>query len=240
MGDHIKTNYRDYCESGNSEWRRIGAVGKAANIILLCRNLPQNSVLEIGAGEGSILQMLSELHFGNELYALEISLSGVETITKRRIPRLAECRLFDGYHIPYENRKFDIAILSHVLEHVEHPRQLLYETSRIASYVFVEVPLEDTISLPNEFVFDSLGHINYYSPKTIRRLLQSCNFKVLRQITVNPRKEVYTYQKGNRGLIKFYVKQALISVLPGLATKLFGYHAALICKTPSPAPDGHQ
>jgi SAM-dependent methyltransferase len=230
ISDHLKNNYEDYYEDGNSEWRRISAMDKADNIISLCGSLPRSSIIEIGAGEGSILNRLSELSFGDELFAIEISPSGVETIKGKEIPRLAECKLFDGYHVPYDDDRFDIAILSHVIEHVEYPRQLLYEAARIAKYVFIEVPLEDTIRLPKNFVFDKVGHINFYSPKTIRQLIQSCNLSVLSQITVNPPKESYTFQKGHKGSINYYIKQTLVNTLPGLATMLFTYHGALVCK----------
>jgi ubiquinone/menaquinone biosynthesis C-methylase UbiE len=228
--DHLKRNYEDYYKGGDSEWRRLGAMGKADNIVSLCKRLPQDSVLEIGAGEGAILKRLSELKFGKKLYALEISTSGVETIKKKEIPQLIECSVFDGYCVPYDDGKFDIAILSHVIEHVEHPRVLLYEASRVAKFVFVEVPLEDTIRLSNDFVFDRVGHINFYSLKTIRRLLQSCGLKIFGQIVTNQPKATYTYQKGTKGLLNYYIKRVLIQFVPGFASSLFTYHAALICE----------
>jgi ubiquinone/menaquinone biosynthesis C-methylase UbiE len=230
MSDHLRTNYEDYYEDGDSEWRRLGAIGKVDNIVSLCSDLPHSSILEIGAGEGSILDRLSELNFGEELYALEISPSGVETIKNKGITRLVECKIFDGYNLSYDNDRFDIAILSHVVEHVEHPRQLLYEASRVAKYIFIEVPLEDTIRLSRDFVFDKVGHINFYSPKTIRRLIQSCNLRVLHQIITNPPRETYTYQKGNKGLINYYVKHVLLKVLPNAATEFYTYHGALVCE----------
>ena len=228
--DHYRSNYRDYYEDGDSEWRRIGAIGKVENIISLCRDLSHESILEIGAGEGSILKRLSDLNFGKELHALEISPSGVEAIKNKRIPRLVECQVFDGYHVPYDNERFNLAVLSHVVEHVEHPRQLLYEASRVAKYIVVEVPLEDTIRLPRDFALDNVGHINFYSPKTIRLLVQSCDLRILHQITKNSLRETYAYQNGNKGLINYYIKQTLLKVLPSVATGLFTYHGALVCE----------
>jgi ubiquinone/menaquinone biosynthesis C-methylase UbiE len=230
LSEQLKSNYADYYAEGDSEWRRLGALDKVQNIVDLCGDLPHRRVLEIGAGEGSILQRLSELCFAEQLYALEISPSGVETIHRKRIPHLVECNVFDGYHLPYEAEAFDVAILSHVIEHAEHPRQLLYEASRVAKYVFVEVPLEDTRRLPNDYVPDRVGHINFYSPKTIRRLLQSSNLRVLHQVTTNPSRATYVYQKGTRGLVDYYVKRVLIASLPDLATTFFVYHGAFVCE----------
>ncbi len=227
---HLQRNYEDYYEEGVSEWRWLGAIDKAHNIQILCRDLSINSVIEIGAGEGSILKRLSDLDFAQELYALEISPTGIEAIKNRNIPRLKECSLFDGCNIPYDNKKFDLAVLSHVIEHVEYPRTLLYEAKRIAEYVFVEVPVEDTMRLSRDFVFDRVGHINVYSHKTIRRLIQTCNLKVLNQQITNPSKDTYTFYGGKRGLVKFYIKEYLLRSFPLLATEIFNYHSSIICE----------
>jgi SAM-dependent methyltransferase len=233
LHEHWQRNYRDAYAGGASEWRRRGALAKADNVVALCRELPARRVLEIGAGEGALLRRLSELDFGEALHALEISQSGVDAISRAGIPRLVECRLFDGYAIPHGDDHFDVAILSHVLEHVE---QLLYEASRVAHFVFVEVPLEDTLRLPRDFRFDPVGHINAWSPTTLRRLVQSCGLRVLRQITANPARETYTYRRGLRGLFRHAVKALLLAAAPGVATRLFTYHGALVCERGAEAP----
>lgn len=230
ISNRLNANYENYYEDGASEWRRLCAIGKVENIIALCSALPHNSILEIGAGEGSVLKRLSESNFGEELYALEISSSGVEMIKKKNISRLIECNIFDGYNIPYDNNRFDIALLSHVIEHVEHPRQLLYEAARVANYIFIEVPLEDTLRLPRDFIFDTVGHINFYAPRSIRRLIQTCNLCIIHQVITNPHRVTYTYKKGIKGLIAYYVKQALLKMSPNIATGLFTFHSALVCK----------
>lgn len=227
-------NYQDYYTQEDPQWRWLGALDKAANIVSLCSPYPHNSILDIGAGEGSILKRLSELHFGEEFYALEISSSGIELIRKKSIPGLIDCQLYDGYSIPYADGKFDLAILSHVIEHVEHPRKLIYEAARVARYVFVEVPLEDTIRLKQDFVPDKVGHINTYSPKTIRRLLQTCNTKVLQQTVTNPSKAVHRYRSGTKGLITHTIRQNFLRVCPRLAVHLFTYHSSLICQANHP------
>ncbi|MBE7433052.1 MAG: class I SAM-dependent methyltransferase [Anaerolineales bacterium] len=226
----LKTNYEDYYESGDPEWRRLGAVDKCANIVSLCRDLPHETILEIGAGDGAILKRLSELGFGEKLHALEISPSGVEAIKNKGIPNLVECLLFDGYELPYNDFKFDLAVLSHVIEHVEYPRKLLYEAARVARHVFVEVPLEDTLRLKPNFVFDKVGHINFYSPVTFRRLVQTCSLEVLKQTVTNPSNAVHRYRYGWKGTVNYYIKELLLKIFPRLATKFFVYHSSLVCR----------
>ena len=230
LSPKLKSNYQDYYHDFDNEWRRLGAIEKAKNIINLCNDLSINSVVEIGAGEGAVIERLSKLYFAQNFYALEISSSGVNHINKKNISLLNECTLFDGYNISYENNSFDLAILSHVIEHVEYPRKLIHEAKRVARYVFIEVPLEDNFRMPRDFVFDKVGHINFYSPKTIRRLVQTCDLKVVNQITTNVSKEVYIYQKGPIGIISFFLKEIFLSCFPRIATELFTYHASLVCK----------
>jgi len=230
LSDELKENYEDYYEEGDSEWRRQSALGKAAVIVSLCGDLERGSVLEIGAGEGSVLRRLSELSFSRALHALEISATGVAAIRDAAIPGLVECKLFDGYHVPYEDQRFDLAILSHVVEHVEHPRQLLYEASRVARRVFIEVPLEDTLRLPRDFEFDPVGHINFYSRKSIRRLVQTCGLRVIREKVTTPARGAYEYRSGRKGALAWLVKETLLRAAPNLATALSTYHGALVCE----------
>jgi ubiquinone/menaquinone biosynthesis C-methylase UbiE len=233
VGDHVRGKYQDYYEQGESEWRRLCAVDKADNIVSLCHKLPHSSILEIGAGEGAILKRLSDLGFGEKLHAIEISSSGVEAIRKKGIARLAECIPFDGYRIPYGDRAFDLAVLSHVLEHVEFPRQLIYEAARVAGRVFIEVPLEDTMRLRRDFVPDVVGHINWYSARTIRRLVQTCGLEVLDQIITTPSRAVHTYHRGAQGLVHYFVKRCCLKILPSLATAFCVYHSSLVCRAKS-------
>jgi ubiquinone/menaquinone biosynthesis C-methylase UbiE len=228
LHESASKQYEDYYKNGASEWRRLGALDKASNIVRLCGDLPLKSILEIGAGDGSILSQLSAWGFGQELHAVEISASGVEVIRQRKIPRLVECALFDGAHLPYADGRFDLAILSHVVEHAEHPRQLLYEAGRVARYVFVEVPTEDISRRPSNYVADSVGHINFFSPRTIRWLVQSSGLSLLRQITTNPSKPTYVYEAGRLGWARYHLKQLLLRWTPGLATRHFCYHESLL------------
>jgi SAM-dependent methyltransferase len=215
---------------GASEWRRVCAVDKAANVLALCAGLPHANVLEIGAGEGALLARLAEVGFAAELHALEVDESAVAAIRARAVPGLASVELFDGYAVPYADGRFDLAVLSHVVEHVEHPRALLREAARVARQVFVEVPLEDTWRLPRDFVLGATGHVNFFSPRSFRHLVQSCGLEVLRERVANPGPAVHAWRSGAAGRLRWAVREALLRAAPGLATRAFTYHGSLVCR----------
>jgi SAM-dependent methyltransferase len=225
----LRENYDAYYEEGESSWRALGAIDKVKNIVDLCGNIPHATILDVGSGEGALLKRLSDLSFGRELYSVEISQSAVATILQRNVPRVRDCRLFDGYRIPYDDGQFNLAVLSHVVEHVEYPRKLLHEAARVAEYVFIEVPLEDTLRLKPDFVFDRVGHINFYSWKTIRRLVQTCELQVLSQAVTNPSRAVYKYASGRKGDLKYITKEFFLRLSERWAAEVFTYHCALLC-----------
>lgn len=166
-----------------SDWRMLGARGKADHVMALCgrHGIKPKSVLEVGAGDGSILRCLSEGNFCEQLYGLEISQSGVDVIHQQKIPGLVSCRIFDGYRIPFEDGFFDVLVLSHVLEHVEYERALLRELKRVSKYQVIEIPM-DCNSLGNEvyhLLGPSYGHINAHTPASLRFLLATEGYKVV-------------------------------------------------------------
>ncbi|MDA0893080.1 MAG: class I SAM-dependent methyltransferase [Proteobacteria bacterium] len=225
--------YRDYYSEGGgqAEWRRMCAETKADNIINLCSDFRCETVLEIGCGSGDILQELGNRGFANELSGIEISSSGLERMKQKSIPGLKEALHFDGDVLPFEDQTFDLVVLSHVVEHLEHPRKMLHEARRVARYVFVEVPLEHTARLGSDFDFNEVGHINFYTAKTIRRLLQTSGLVIENQIVTDTTREMLTFQMGKRGIIQHGVRASALRLLPGLAQKLFVYHSALVARS---------
>jgi len=203
---------------------------KVRHIEMLCSSVQHETIIDIGCGDGSVLKRLAETGFGTDLYALEVSEIPLRVMRTKEVDRVVGGVLFDGYHIPYPDDTFDLAILSHVIEHLEYPRMMLHEAGRIARYVMIEVPLEDNIRLKADFSMGYAGHINFYSCKSIRYLIQSCDMTVLEQQIVNPSHRHLTESMGRIGLFFYVAKEMMLRLLPPLATRIFGYPCLLLCK----------
>jgi ubiquinone/menaquinone biosynthesis C-methylase UbiE len=177
----LQEDYNQFYARDISEWRELGAKAKTKNIIELAKNHSFNKVLELGAGDGSILQKLNDHKIFKELYALEISDSGIEQIKKRELNCLKSIQKFDGYKIPYSDNEFDMVVCSHVIEHVEHPRVLLREIKRISKYQIFEVPIDFSFSADKKVEhFLAYGHINIFNPPLFRFLLKSEGFEIIK------------------------------------------------------------
>ena len=227
----ITKHYSHFYDEGASEWRRLGALGKARNIMDLCTDHRFTRVIEIGAGDGAILDQLSQAKFALSFTALEVSESAVDVIRGRNIDNLDEVILFDGYSAPCKDADFDLSILSHVVEHVEHPRLLLREASRVAEYLYVEVPLELKMRTPRNFEWNNTGHINIYSPLTIRHLIQSTGLEILKERVTISSYDVHRYSQGKLAPFRYALKWLALRAVPSVATGLFTYHWSALCRS---------
>src|SRR6185437_15130876 len=207
-------------------WRMLGAKYKAQHIIDVCKGHDFKKVLEVGAGDGSILKFLADQNFAPEYHAAEISESGVGRILERNINDLLSVQLFDGYRLPFDDNSVDLIILSHVLEHVEHERLLLREIKRVARYCVIEVPLDYKPGMDKRIKhFLAYGHINVYTPTSLRYLLMTEGFEIENDLTSMIEPEVtkfnaYINQKKPKSLItdlkigaEYAVKNALVNIM---------------------------
>ncbi len=119
---------------------------------------PGASVLDVGCGEGYVLEELAARGAG-ELFGVDV----VDIRQERGRP----FRLFDGIGLPFGDRRFDVVLLSFVLHHVPDDRKcaLLREALRVCRGTVVIV--EDTpVTL-----FDRI--MNRRHGETYRRRIQS-------------------------------------------------------------------
>jgi ubiquinone/menaquinone biosynthesis C-methylase UbiE len=181
---NVKTAYNEFYQKHDEAWRMLGAKYKAQHIIEVCKGQIFKKVLEVGAGDGSILKYLSDQDFAPEYHAVEISDSGVAHILSRKIKGMVSVQEFDGYHLPFEDNSFGLIILSHVLEHVEHERLLLRELKRVSQNFVIEVPIDYKPGVDKRIKhFLAYGHINVYTPTSLRYLLQTEGFEVKKDLT---------------------------------------------------------
>ncbi len=110
------------------------------------------SVLEIGAGPGSVYFVLRSL--GYDVRAVDIEdqtlFWGIEPL------------IFDGRTIPYEDQQFDVALLLTVLHHAHDPDRLLAEAHRVARRVIViEDIYTNTLQKYLTFFTDSVLNLEF-------------------------------------------------------------------------------
>lgn len=180
MWEDYDAEYRKSLEDAEFvSWRERGARKKAENIARVCRQMEVASVIEIGCGTGAVLRRLHAMNFAREYCCCDLSASAVRFAVASCCafaPRGVVGRADD---LPFPDGSFSVAVLSHVLEHLEHPLAALREASRIARFIVIEVPTEKVL---NNMVRTKLlrrpypsialaGHVQFWSPSSIARFL---------------------------------------------------------------------
>ena len=219
VSTNLKTAYANQYDSSTTAWRNLAAKYKAENIVALAKHIQFSNVLEVGAGEGSILNWLSQWHFSEQMYALEISESGAAIIQSKNIPNLKNVQIFDGYKIPYPDQHFDLVICSHVMEHVEHERTLLREIKRVSKYQIFEVPIDFSFYVDRKAAhYLSYGHINIYTPSLFRFLLKSEQFDIVADQCSFYKNEVlkHIYRDNQVKYVIAKIKKSIIQLIPYL------------------------
>lgn len=229
--DNVIAKYASQYESMDSEWRQLGGKQKSGNIIRLCKSLGAESVVDVGSGDGAVIDFLDKNNFCPNIYSLEISESGIQKIKSRNLKTLREVKLFDGYTIPFNAKQFKLSLCSHVIEHVEHPRTLLREIGRISEFQFFEIPIDFSFFVDKKTKhFLDYGHINIYTPSLFKFLLKSEGFEIISEEFLFTNDDIIKFQFKNEPL-KYWkqkIKNKLVSLTPYRKIKPNAY--AVLCK----------
>ncbi len=98
-----------------------------------------SSLLDVGCGDGSLARQLAIKTDAERVCGVDVLLQPSTTI---------EISSYDGRHLPYEDRSFEVVLLSDVLHHAQAPVELLRECLRVASRV---------VALKDHFTFGALS-----------------------------------------------------------------------------------
>jgi SAM-dependent methyltransferase len=129
---------RDGNEEGNQAVNVIGSLHERlvfsrrtevlAREIADCIPKEANSVLDVGCGDGTIDGLLLRRRSA-------LSIVGVDVLVRPKTHIVVQP--FDGVHLPFDDRSFDVVLFLDVLHHTTDPMVLLTEAVRVARTAIV-------------------------------------------------------------------------------------------------------
>ncbi len=231
---------RSYTSGGDrgelyADWRALSAVGKADHALALTPITLRSGeirLLDIGCGDGALIVELARRQPAWRFAGVEIAEAAVELAADRC--RDADVRCYDGEALPWDAGAFELAVLSHVLEHVPDPVSVLREAARVATWVIVEVPLEDNVSArraSKRAVADDVGHIQRFSRESLARVAAQAGMRVSAGLVDPLGRDVHTFFARTpvervRGTAKWLARTSVNSIAPAAAQRLFTVHYA--------------
>jgi len=142
----------------------------------------QRKSLEVGGGKGFLSKTL--LDAGFECWLVEPDAESAETA--RGFGLNVINTIYSRAKLP--KNYFGVALMSHSLEHMTDPKSALIDLRRRLTpdgLLFIEVPNE-----LNKNIKETHGrsvHTYYFTPKTLKKLLESAGFGVVSQSVYSPR-----------------------------------------------------
>jgi SAM-dependent methyltransferase len=128
---------------------------------------PGPAVLNGGAGQGTLSRKLAD--HGFEVTSTDVSPAAVEVLRQRGAGETLEA---DLTALPFENERFDAAVLGEVLEHIDDDRRALEEVHRVLrpdGVLALSVPANPKLYGPSDVW---AGHVRRY---TRPELLETCS-----------------------------------------------------------------
>jgi SAM-dependent methyltransferase len=219
-------------------WRALGARSKGAHVTALCARagLRPATLVEIGCGDGAVLAELAARGLSPVLDGFELSPKAAGFAKERGVARRVEA--FDGVHVPAADGAYDLAILSHVLEHVPEPLPLLKEAARVAPHVLVEVPLEDNRSAKRPAkrkLAEAAGHLHAYNRASLQAQLRAAGLVPLHELSDPlPYEHHAFFSTPAKAAVKHAVRVAAYRLAPHAAERLFTLHYAVLASVEQP------
>jgi len=138
------------------------------------------SIMDIGCGAGTFLSYLDSKKFDKT--GIEINIEGYEATKKQGINVFNK----DISEINFDEKKFDVISLWHVLEHIKDPK-LLFENIKNNldnnGIIIFQIPNTGSAGFKygkkNWFHMDSPRHLMLYNIKSVKKLCELTGFEII-------------------------------------------------------------
>jgi ubiquinone/menaquinone biosynthesis C-methylase UbiE len=178
----LSLHYKSIYAFDVHHWVRFEKFLRAKSLIAISKIFSEDSkVIELGTGSGVLAKQLAQkckLVDGCELDAVSVNQSNLQKGLK--ISNLSAEIFLKGT----DDKKYDVAVLSHVLEHFTNPVDVLSHVHRVledSGKILIVVPNRD--SAP-KFLKRYWGywqvpiHITHFNLQSLEALLQQCGFSI--------------------------------------------------------------
>ena len=155
-------------------------------------------VLEVGCSSGAFGKLLKENRPECEVWGIEPNAEAAQ-LASTRLDK-AICGTFRAGMPELEGRSFDCIVCNDVLEHVPNPEQILEDCKQYLTpngIVVASIPnilhfyQISKILIEQDWRYEEAGimdqtHLRFFTKKSIVRLFESCDYKIVRIQGINP------------------------------------------------------
>ncbi len=171
----------DYDSAWDTKWddmKRYGPMSRHVRryIKKLIKPLEFQSVLDVGCGQGSLLQELMRIYPHIEPHGVDISAAAVEH-ARRRVPH----GTFGTLDLVHENtgRTYDLIICSEVVEHIEDDVSAFRNLRAMCGKYIVVTTVQGRM---RKFEPEQVGHVRNYKRGELEAKMRAAGFEIMKSV----------------------------------------------------------
>ncbi|MCB0508496.1 MAG: class I SAM-dependent methyltransferase [Chitinophagales bacterium] len=146
----------------------------------------ESKVLDLGCNLGDISFIIAEK--AKEVIGIDYNPRSINIANKRYQKENLKFYNIEAYEYLTQNKEqFDILILSHILEHLDNPKDFLIRFKDFFKEIYIEVPDFERYylnlyrqNLGMHLLYSDDDHITEFDRDELRALLSSCNIEILK------------------------------------------------------------
>lgn len=160
-------------------------IRKYSKDFILRRITADQKVLDLGCKQGEISSFISKK--ANQVVGIDFDKKAIEYAR----------RMYGGDNLNFEvgeasawletqNESFDVLILSHILEHLDQPKEFLKKFSRHFKYIYIELPDFDKsylnqyrLDMGRNLIYTDDDHISEFDRYELRDLIKQCDLDII-------------------------------------------------------------
>lgn len=140
----------------------------------LTKDKPDALIVDIGCADCPITYDMANCTWVDS-DSYEKVAQDMRTLGRTQIPREKFIQA-SADDLPFENKIFEVALNTELLEHVADPAKVLKETKRVARHVIITVPDEYSWSIDHK-PFQNIGHVRHYTESMLKEHLKEAKIK---------------------------------------------------------------
>jgi SAM-dependent methyltransferase len=143
-----------------------------------------DAILDVGCGKGFVIERL--LSKTKNITGIDYDKKSIKEAQMKLVNVNFICADVFDYLQNAEDIRFDVIVLSHVLEHIDSPNEFIKRISRRAKHFYIEVPDFEATHLNlyrqrigTDLIYTDADHVSEFDRTEIELLIANANLKVV-------------------------------------------------------------
>lgn len=147
--------------------------------------LPEHNILDLGCKYGEISFALSK-HV-NHVVGVDFDSTAIEVAKVKYNKSNLSFEVADAHsYLKQSKTKFNVLILSHIIEHIDNPLSLITSVASNFDYIYIEVPDFDKtylnqyrLKIKRELIYSDPDHVFEFDRMELLELIENCGLSLV-------------------------------------------------------------